>query len=350
MAADTTVARTELPGKVQAVNIANLLGINPSEVREFILKEEGDAVLAGETMAENRPFIKWFKTRVASPVTGTVETVSQVTGQVLLREPPRPLELKAFIDGRVVETIEGEGAVVEAEAAFLQGIFGLGGETNGVLDVVVESAEQPLTSDRLNETHRGKVVVGGSFAGRQTFARARELGVRGIVVGGSDDQDLRDLLGYDLGVAITGTEQIGFTLVLTEGFGAIAMAGRTFGLLNAMEGRKASISGATQIRAGVIRPEIIVPYAELSLPSGSSTLPAAGRGETEAGPSASAMREGDLVRAIRAPHFGRIGTVTGLPSDLVQIPTESNARVLEVQFSDGERAIIPRANVEIIES
>ena len=37
------------------------------------------------------------------------------------------------------------------------------------------------------------------------------------------------------------------------------MAARTFGLFQALQGRTASINGATQIRAGVIRPEVIVP-------------------------------------------------------------------------------------------
>ena len=32
------------------------------------------------------------------------------------------------------------------------------------------------------------------------------------------------MLGYDLGVAITGSERIGLTVVITEGFGEIAMS------------------------------------------------------------------------------------------------------------------------------
>src|SRR5207244_8153711 len=93
----------------------------------------------------------------------------------------------------------------------------------------------------------------------EVLQRAKAVGVKVLVVGCMHDKDLRVLLGYDLGVAITGTENIGFTFVLTEGFGQIPMASKTFELLHALNGRKASISGATQIRAGVIRPELIVP-------------------------------------------------------------------------------------------
>jgi hypothetical protein len=34
---------------------------------------------------------------------------------------------------------------------------------------------------------------------------------------------------------------------------------------------------------------------------------------------------------------------------LQKLETESHARVLEVEFEDGKRAIVPRANVEMIE-
>ena len=38
----------------------------------------------------------------------------------------------------------------------------------------------------------------------RAIERAREVGAAAIVSGGMDDQDLRALLGYDLGVAVTG--------------------------------------------------------------------------------------------------------------------------------------------------
>jgi hypothetical protein len=184
-------------------------------------------------------------------------------------------------------------------------------------------------------------VVCGAFVGAEALARAKAVGVKGIVVGGMHDKDLRALLGYDLGVAITGTETVGFALVLTEGFGRIPMARRTFELLRKLDGRKASISGATQIRAGVIRPEIIVPLAPGEQILG---IEAGQWGEARGG-----VKVGDPVRVIRAPFFGWIGQVVGLPSDLQMVPTESRVRVMEVQFTDGSRAVIPRANIEVIE-
>lgn len=337
--ASDVVAKTDLPGGVRTVNVIHMLGITPEEIRQFMLKQEGEQVQEGEPIAENKPFIRWFKTRVRAPITGTVESISEVTGQVLLREPSKPLELSAYIDGEVVEVKEREGATIQTVASFLQGIFGVGGEAIGILALAVQNPDDVLSADQITEAHRGKIVVGGSFVERATFDRAKEIGVRGIVVGGLDDRSLKELLGYDLGVAITGTEDLGFTLILTEGFGKIAMARKTFHLLRSKEGQKASIHGATQIRAGVIRPEMIIPDLTARVEDVRTTA----TWEREA------LKEGDPVRVIREPYFGRIGTVKALPHALQRIESGSLARVLEVVFPGGGSVTVPRANVEIIE-
>jgi hypothetical protein len=130
---------------------------------------------------------------------------------------------------------------------------------------------------------------------------------------------------------------------MTEGFGTIPMAAKTFKLLSAHAGRKASVSGATQIRAGVIRPEIIIPR-----PDHTTSSPLR-EGKDEGEHAREGIKVGDLVRIIRDPLFGKIGEVSRLPPDLQKIPTESLVRVLEVRFPDGSTAVIPRANIEVIE-
>jgi len=337
--ASTVVARAELPGKVHTVNAVNALGIDPSELSHYLLKRAGEPIEAGEAIAESRPLLKWFKTSVPSPVRGTVETISEVTGQVLVRELPQPLELLAYLDGTVVEVLPGEGVVIETTGALVQGIFGVGGEAWGELALAVGSPDEVLSPERIVPSQQGQIVVGGSFADTAVFDRARAVGVKGLIIGGIDDADLRTLLGYDLGVAITGTERLGFTLILTEGFGRIAMARRTFELLASYAGQKASMNGATQIRAGVLRPEIVIPA-----PSG--------RGKAEGASSAwerGGLQVGDAIRLIREPYFGRIGQVTALPNELQTVATGARVRVLQVEFPAGDSAVVPRANVELIE-
>ena len=335
--ADTVVARTELPGNVQTLNVAARLSIDPVKVPRALLKPIGSAVDAGETVARGRSLFGLLTQNAIAPVAGTIESVSAVTGQLILREPPMPVEVNAYVRGRVAEVIPGEGVVIETEAAFIQGIFGVGGETQGEIAIAADAPDQELRGERLTEAHRGRVVVGGSYVSYDTLMRARALGVAAVVVGGFDDGDLRRLLGRDLGVAITGSEELGFTLILTEGFGRIRMADRTWRLLEARSGSAASVSGATQIRAGVMRPEILVPLGE---GVAARARPVASTG----------IEPGSLLRVIREPHFGRIATVVELPPELHELESGSMARVMVVEFAnDRTRALVPRANVELIE-
>jgi hypothetical protein len=116
------------------------------------------------------------------------------------------------------------------------------------------------------------------------------------------------------------------------------MAERTWRLLAEREGDGASVSGATQIRAGVLRPEILVPR------------PAERSPETLAGGAGAGIEVGSLLRVIREPYFGRIGSVVELPAALQELETEARVRVLVVEFADdGSRAVVPRSNVERIE-
>ncbi len=338
------VARTNLPGKVHSVNVINRLAILPNDLRKNMLKKEGDSVVKDEPIAETKPFIKMFKSICLSPITGIIESISDITGQVLLREPPKPVQISAYIDGRVVETIENEGVVIETNATFIQGIFGIGGETTGELQVIVNSPDDIVKPENIKEEHRGKIIAGGSIIYFDAIKKALDTGVKGIVVGGIRDKDINELLGYDLGVAITGSEDINITIIITEGFGQIKMAQKAFDMLKHRAGSVASINGATQIRAGVVRPEIIVPYNE------EDTAGEPAEGISSEGNESAGISIGDQVRIIRNPNFGVLGKVKALPSELQTIETEAKARVLEVEFPDGKTAIVPRANIEAIET
>lgn len=335
VSAETVVARTELPGNVQLINIAHHLGIEPADAPAKLVVPIGAPVRKGDKMAEHVGLFGLFRSHVECPSDGTIESVSKVTGQVLLREPPIPLEVNAYISGEVTEVFESEGVEVTAEGSFVQGIIGLGGERHGDILMAAMGPDQELRADDLDERCRGKVIIGGSTADLAAYRRATELGAVGLVVGSFSDSDMGAILGYDLGIAITGGEDLATTLIITEGFGRLTMATKTFELLASLDGRRASINGATQIRAGVIRPEVIVPSDTQS---------------TEAPREAGTITAvGSRVRIIRQPHFGVIARIKALPPETTVIESGAEVRVLLVELPDGTEHLLPRANVELIE-
>ncbi|MEW5702917.1 MAG: hypothetical protein AB1792_11910 [Candidatus Zixiibacteriota bacterium] len=333
---DTVVAQTHLPGPVEPVNVANILGVPPEDVPECMLKKEGEAIKPGEVIARSSSFFGLFRSECKSKIEGTIENVSHITGQVLLRGLPLPVQVKAYLKGEVTDVHPREGVTVACLGAFVQGIFGIGGETHGPLRVLSRDHNEVLDEAHVPSDCRGQVLVGGSLVTAAAMKKAIAAGARGIVVGGFGDRDLRDFLGYDLGVAITGSEELGITLVVTEGFGQIAMAAKTFQLLKRHEGEMACINGATQIRAGVIRPEVVIPRVTKSV-------------DQVAEPQIAGLAVGSPVRVIRQPYFGQLGIVTDLPAPLQKLESESHARVLEVRLDSGQQVTVPRANVEMIE-
>ena len=337
--AEDVVAKADLPGNVQLLNVANLLSVPAEEITEYMLKPVGEMIAKDEIIATTKGLFGLFKSQARSPIDGTIEAVSDVTGQVILREPPIPVEVKAYTDGTVTEISPNEGVTVETYGTYIQGIFGVGGETIGNLTVAVSSPSDGLTAEQILPEHRDHILVGGSLVTTEAIQKAIQQGVKGIIAGGIDDADLRELLGYELGVAITGSEEIGITLVITEGFGSVAMAEQTFDLLKTREGMKTSINGATQIRAGVVRPEIVIPLVS----------DAAETGAEKDGSVEGILEVGSSVRIIREPYFGKLGRVTELPVELQNLETEAQVRVLCVQLEDGQRTTLPRANVEAIE-
>ncbi len=335
---DDIVATTDLPGNVRMLNVANLLNIDAPDILDVMIWEVGDSVEKNGMMAETKGLFGMFKSQANSPVDGTIEAISKVTGQVTLREAPIPVEIDAYVSGTVKEVLPEEGVQVETDAVFIQGIFGIGGENRGNLEIVVESREDELTADIIKPEHAGKILVGGSFINLEAYKKAMALNVAGIVVGGFNYHDLEDVLGYTLGVAITGSEELPTSLILTEGYGSIRMGSRTFDLLKQHQGKFTSVNGATQIRAGVIRPEIVIPLSTDEL-----------KGDHKDINTSEGIQPGSIVRVIRAPFFGRMGIVDSLPSGLQKMESETMVRVAKIKI-DGETFLVPRANLEMVET
>jgi hypothetical protein len=331
----TVVARAKLPGILQTIKLAERLGIDAKDVRENFRLREGDAVESGQVVAESKGFLGFFKATVTSDYSGTIESISEVTGNVLVREAPIPVDIDAYVRGRIAEVLPEEGAIVESRCAMVQGIFGVGGERTGTIRCAVADPGIVLEADHIHDTDDGKILVGGAGMTLSALEKAARVGAVGLVAGGVRDADLTAFLGYEIGVAITGSENIPLSAVVTEGFGYLAMAHRTFELLRSLEGRMASINGATQIRAGVIRPEILVPLD-------------ADAAATQVAAEAFELVIGSPIRIIREPYFGVLGHVTELPAQLQVLESGTEVRVLRARLSDGREVTVPRANVEII--
>src|SRR5262249_23888024 len=145
--AQQIVAQTFMPGDVTPLNMANLLNMPASDVPGCLLKKPGERIEIDEPLARTKGIFGKFRTEYKSKVAGTIESISSVTGQLIVRGEPLPIAVKAFLTGTVIEIIPREGCIIEVDVTFIQGLFGVGGETFGPIRIASKSHEQELTED-----------------------------------------------------------------------------------------------------------------------------------------------------------------------------------------------------------
>lgn len=312
------VARTSLPDGLCIVAVARLLGVSASEVDKSLKIELGSTVHQGDVIARRGRFLG---PKAVSPIDGIVTAMGG--GRVLIESHPRPFELRAYISGKVLD-VEGSQVVsIETSAALVQGIWGSGGESTGVLKLLTKKANDPLEAQTIDPACHGSILVVGTVQSRESLIRAQDVDARGVVAG-SLSPDVLSTVG-----------QLSFPLVITDGFGETPMMERVFTLLEENEGRQASISGRTKTDYNVQRPEVIIP-----LPN---AAPAPKETETPV-----TLEAGTTVRVVRAPYAGRVGELIRIAPHARLTPTGARVRCAEVDIGQDTATLIPLANLDIL--
>jgi len=330
---DQVVARAQLEGELRLVRVAEILGIPATDLPTALRVREGDQVEEGALLAELRGLWGLFRSTVLSPIAGTIEFISNATGHVGVRAPSMPLNLSAYMRGRVVSVEPQRSVLIEAESTFVQGIFGAGGERLGRISMLPISADTVITEAHIPERAEGQVLVGGHSPTHGALQKAAKAGAVGCITGSIDDRALTEYVGHDIGVALTGDEDVPMTLIITEGFGSLPISERVLQTLGRINGEVVCLNGATQVRAGAQRPEVIGPMCEAV-----DAHELRGR----------SLSIGARIRVIRVPYFGAMGVVTELPHELSRIETGAEVRILVAKLDDGRQVTVPRANVELV--
>jgi hypothetical protein len=193
----------------------------------------------------------------------------------------------------------------------------------GLLNVQMRSADDTLTTDQLDVSLRGAVVLGGFCNDKNVLISADELPLRGMILA-SMDSTLTPL-----------AMKMRYPIILTEGFGRTPMSSAAFKLLSTSARREVSVNAEPWNRYEGTRPEIIIPLPT----SGEPALPS----ET------TEFKTGQLVRIVRAPHKGKVGTLTYLHPGTAILPNGLRARAADLRLESGENLTLPLANIEVLE-
>ncbi|HWQ13703.1 MAG TPA: hypothetical protein VNL77_12940 [Roseiflexaceae bacterium] len=340
---DEVVARAFVPGTPRIVNLARALSVAPSRVERAMRREVGNKVAQGEVLASTGTL---GGRTCLSPVDGVIAMVDGETGYVTIVPDPATVELQATVRGIVMEVLPYEGVRIETPAAQVYGVFGFGPERAGVLRLLVTDPSEPILPEHLDARSAYAIVIGGSGISATALQRAVKEQVRGVIVGGVDEAELRAFLGWDSPARWrTGVRTWRFpaperehelTLVVTEGFGVRPMSSPLFELLASHDRQEALIEGVTQLAGPLRRPRVVIPLS-------------ARTAGIQIDPPRPALRPGATVRLLDHEHMGQVGRVRAVPGAPRRLAA-SRVRVaaVEVIQEDTTALTLPRTAVEVL--
>lgn len=338
------VARTFLPGTPQIINMARALMIAPAMVERAMRREVGNKVAQGEVLARSSR----IGGRIClAPVSGVITAVDTETGYVTIAPDPVEYKMQAMVRGLVMEVLPYEGVRIETPAAQVYGVFGLGNERSGVLRLLVTDPSEPITPEMVDARSAYAIIIGGSGITAAALRRAVQEQVRGVIVGGIDEAELRAFLEWgsmEVWRSGVGTWRVparqpdqGFdlTLVVTEGFGTRPMSAPLFELLASHDRQEALIEGMTQLRGPLHRPRVVIPLS-------------ARTAGIQLEPPRPTLRVGATVRLLDHDHLGQIGQVRMVTTVPRRLASRVRTAAVDVQLEDGAVLLVPRTAVEVL--
>lgn len=256
------------------INVLESLGIGPTHFRRA-LRVDPRRAAGGRLLLEKGVVIASWEDRaghfrnVVAPIYGYLSAVDPEGGTVTLRPFYTSTEVLAYVPGIVAATAPGESVTIETMAHLVPGVFGVGGERFGRLRVLRGTgtevkAERALEASQVPADCGGLVLAWGGWVTQEALEAAANAGAAGVVAGGCRQKDLVSYLGGEFEAGVTGNENVTAAVVLTGGFGQVPMAKETWAAVLNLDGRQVSLNGATHLRAGVVRPEVIISPASPS--------------------------------------------------------------------------------------
>jgi hypothetical protein len=299
------------------VDIPRVLGISADRVDGYIQCEAGSKIAEGDIIAGPAGFTRKL---IRSPKSGKV--ILTGGGQVLIEFDEQPLIIKAGFSGEISELVSDRGVIVEAPGSLIQGVWGNGQINSGPLVNLTADPDSELTSELLNISQRGAVILAGYCQDGAALEKASKLPVRGLILG-----SLKTSLKKQ-------AEELPFPLIVLDGFGHFAINHLAYKLLTSQEQREVCLNAEGADRFKGSRPEIVIP------------LPAS---EMVQQPNpAEYFSVQQKVRVLNYQHARSIGVITMMKGWVV-LPNGLRVQAAEVRMDDnGEKTCLPLQNLEIV--
>ncbi|MCP5099438.1 MAG: hypothetical protein GY943_28115 [Chloroflexi bacterium] len=310
------LARTPLSTEFIVVSVGEQLGVSHEELSEFLLVNVGDSVSQGEPLAEKKRLLG--AKQVKSPIEGEVAAINN--GRLVLKQTTDWYELRAMVNGRVLNYVANRGVTLEIVGALIQGKWATGSHTLGDIEIVDGTHNTPLQAEQIPSILDNRVLVTSHIGDLELLTNLADNRVSGIIAGS---------MPIELCEAAT---SINLPVILTEGIGTQSFSPPIIELLQELSGESASLFTKYDLEQGQ-RPEIIVPRKGVP---------------KEASPFNKPLTVGQTVRIIRTPYQSQIGVIEKIFSQSYRTADGIKAEGATVKLLNGNVVFVPTVNLDIL--
>ncbi len=317
VSASEVIAETNTEGQHVLLNVRRSLGIlQPGDAERAVAFRVGDPIQKGDIIAETEGILPRV---LRSPVDGQV--VSITGGSVMIETQSVVLQVKAGFNGMVTEIIADRGAVVANHGLLVQGMWGNRQVNSGLMINLSKTAEDELTSARLDVSMRGAVILTGHCGEAAALHMANDLPLRGLILGTMKAE------------LIPVASSCSFPIIVIDGFGKAPMNAQAYRILSTNEKREACLNAMSWNTATGDRPEIVIP------------LPSVG----EEPPESVEFTGGQTVRICVPPYIGQVGVIEKVNEGVSILPNGLHAETALVRLQNDQRVVVPLVNLDVLE-
>ena len=255
---------------------------------------------------------------MVAPYTCRVVTISEFDGEITLEPVFQTNHLKANLHGYVAAVSEEGVYQIASYGYHVMGVVGYGGEQCGSIFPIDTRGstlhEADLTNDIVSLL-QGKIVVCRGNATLRALQLLAQSGVSGLILGSLDIDVIASFTGHNPLQRMGELMPIPYPIMMIQGFKGFIPPDQ-YNTLVALSNRQSLINANTQLRAGVVRPSLLVPIVEELDTHREEIL--------EHNPLveiAMSLNCGDKVLLLREPHLGEYAIVEQIGSRLERADT-----------------------------
>ncbi|RLD03606.1 MAG: hypothetical protein DRI65_12580 [Chloroflexota bacterium] len=299
------------------MDIAQGLNVNPARADELLQRQAGEDLVQGDVIAGP---VGLFKRVVRAPQEGMVRIAGE--GKVLYEISSPDFELQAGMEGTITNIIPERGAIIETKGALIQGVWGNGKTTYGVVQPTSNDLLKELVVEQLNIGFRGAIITAGFCRSPEVLEAAGIVPVKGLILG-SMSANLIPL-----------AKKMDYPIMIVDGFRETPMNKAAEKILIENKDKNIALNAQELDTFQGNFPEGIISQSSTSEPD----LPS----------EAETLKAGKKVIIINGPQAPQIGEIEKIISGKQVLSNGVETQLAEVTLANEKSTIIPLTNLEII--